>query len=160
MAYFAHFQSQINYGIILWGSASPMRNVFIIQKKSIRIMLRLDPRSSYREGLKKLDILTVPCLYIYVLMLFVVKNPKIYQTNTSVHGRNTRQQNKLHVPSVRSSTIQRGVYYSSVKIFNHLPQNISKLHNNIHIFKTMLRNYLVKNAFYSIDEFLSKDCNS
>jgi hypothetical protein len=52
------------------------------------------------------------------------------------------------------------VYYSSVKIFNHLPQNISKPHNNIHIFKTMLRNYLVKNAFYSIDEFLSKGCNS
>jgi hypothetical protein len=73
-------------------------------------MLRLGPRSSYR-GLKKLDILTVPRLYIYVLMLFVAKNPKNYQTNTSVHGRNTRQQDKLHVPSVRSSTIQRGVYY-------------------------------------------------
>jgi hypothetical protein len=58
-----------------------------------------------REGFKKLDILTVPRLHIYVLMLFVVKNPKIYQTNTSVHGRNTRQQNELHVPSVRSSTI-------------------------------------------------------
>jgi hypothetical protein len=54
----------------------------------------------------------------------------------------------------------RGIYYSSVKIFNHLLQNISKRHNNIHIFKTMLRNYLVKNAFYSIDKFLSKYCNS
>jgi hypothetical protein len=107
-----------------------------------------------------LGILTVPCLYIYVLMLFVIKNPKIYQTNTSVHARNTKQQNKLHAPSVRSSTIQRGVYYSSVKTFNHLPQNTSKLHNNTHIFKTMLKNYLVKNVFYSIDEFLSKDCNS
>jgi hypothetical protein len=105
-------------------------------------------------------ILTVPCLYIYVLMLFVIKNRKIYQTNTSVHGRNTRQQNKLHVPSVRSSTIQRAVYYSSIKVFNHLPQNISELHNNVHIFKTMLRNYLVKNAFYSSDEFFSKDCDS
>jgi hypothetical protein len=109
MAYFAHFHSQINYGIIFWGLSSSMRNVFIIQKRAIRIMLRLGPRSSCREGLKKLDILTVP--YIYVLMLFVVKNPKIYQTSTSVHGRNTRQQNKLHVPSVRSSTIQRGVKY-------------------------------------------------
>jgi hypothetical protein len=123
-------------------------------------MLRLGPRSSCREGFKKLEKLKVPCVYVYVLMLFVAKNPKNYQTNTSVHGRNTRQPDKLHVPSVRSSTIQRGVYYSCDKIFNHLPQNISKLHNNIHIFKTMLRNYLVKNAFYSVDEFLSKDCNS
>jgi hypothetical protein len=43
---------------------------------------------------------------------------------------------------------------------DHLPQNISKLHNNVHIFKAMLRNFLVKNAFYSSDEFLSKDCDS
>jgi hypothetical protein len=73
MAYFARFQSQINYGIIFWGSSSWMRNFFIMQKRAIRIMLRLGPRSSFREGFKKLDILTVPCLYIYVLMLFVVK---------------------------------------------------------------------------------------
>jgi hypothetical protein len=41
MAYFAHFHSQINYGIIFWGSSSSMRNFFIIQKRAIRIMLRL-----------------------------------------------------------------------------------------------------------------------
>jgi len=34
-------------------------------------------------------------------MLFAVKNPHIYRTNTSGHGINTRQQNKLHVTSVR-----------------------------------------------------------
>jgi len=75
-----------------------MRNVFIIKKKTNGIMLRLGPRSSCREGFKKLDILTVPCLYIYALMLFAVKNLNIYQTSTSVHSMNTRQQNKLHIP--------------------------------------------------------------
>jgi len=76
MVYFAHFYSQIIYGIIFWGSSSSMRNVFIIQKRAIRIMLRLVPTSSCTEGFRKLDILTVPCLYIYALMLFVVKNLK------------------------------------------------------------------------------------
>ena len=55
-------------------------------------------------------------------MLFVVKNPNIYQNNNSIHNLNTRQQDKLHVPSVRFSSIQKGVYYSSIKIFNQLPQ--------------------------------------
>jgi len=105
-------------------------------------------------GFKKLDILTVPCLYIYTLMLFAVKNLNIYSTNSSVHGVNTRQQNKLNIPLVRLSSIQRGVYSSSVEIFNKLPQNIFKYCNNIHTFKTLLRDYLVKNAFYSIEEFL------
>jgi hypothetical protein len=64
MAYFAHFHSQINYGVIFWGSSSSMKNVYIIQKRAIRIILRLGPSSSCREGFKKLDILTVPYLYL------------------------------------------------------------------------------------------------
>jgi len=131
----------------------------MIQKRAIRIMLRLGPGSSCREGFKKLDILTVSCLYVYALILFALKNLNIYQTNTSVHGVNTRQQNKLHVPSVRLSSIQRGVYYSSVKIFNQLPQNIFKFHNNLHTCKILLRDCLVKIVFYSIEEFLSAGHN-
>ena len=91
-----------------------MRNVFIIKKRAIKFILRLGPRSSCTESLKKLDILRVPCLYIYALMLFAVKNLNIYQTHSSVHGVNTRQQNKLHIPSVKLTSVQRVVYYSSV----------------------------------------------
>ena len=68
MVYFEHFYSQISCGTIFWGSSSSMRNVFVIKKRQIWIMLRLGPRSSCREGVKKLDMLTVPCLYIYALM--------------------------------------------------------------------------------------------
>jgi len=73
-------------------------------------MLRLGSRSYYREGFKKLDILTVPCLYIYALMLLAVKYLNIYQINSSVHSMNTRQQNKLHIPLVRLSSVQRSVH--------------------------------------------------
>ena len=55
MVYFAHFYSQISYGIIFWGSSSSMRNVSIIQKRTTRNILRLDPRSC-RQRFKKLDI--------------------------------------------------------------------------------------------------------
>jgi hypothetical protein len=51
---------------------------------------------------------------------------------------NTRQQKKLHVPSVRLYLKQRGVYYSTAKIFNHLPQNIFKS-QQLNIFKILLR---------------------
>jgi len=63
-------------------------------------MLRLGPRSSCREGFKKMDILTIPFLYIYVLILFAI-NLNIYQTNSSLHDINTVPQNKLHKTSVR-----------------------------------------------------------
>jgi len=53
MFYLAHFYSHIRYGIVFWGSSSSVRNVFIIQKTVIKIMLRLGPRSSCQEGFKK-----------------------------------------------------------------------------------------------------------
>jgi hypothetical protein len=125
------FIQKISYCWIFSGSSSSVRNVFIIQERAIRILLRLGPRSDGGEGLQKLDIHTVPYLYIYALMLFAVKSLCIYQTSTSVHNMNTRQQNKVHTPSVGLSSIQRDVYCSSVKIFNQLWQNVFKFHNSI-----------------------------
>jgi hypothetical protein len=93
-------------------------------------------------------------------MLSAVKNLNIHQTNSSVHGMNTRHHNKLHMPLVRLSSIQRGFCYSSVKIFNQLPKNIFIYCNNICTFETLLRDYIVKNAFYSIEEFLSAGHNN
>jgi hypothetical protein len=90
-----------------------MQHVFLIQKKVVRIMLGLGHRSFCRETFKKLDILTVPGLYIYAMMMIVIGKPGIYQTNNSLHGINTRQKNKLHVPSVKFSSIQKGVLYLS-----------------------------------------------
>ena len=40
-------------------------------------------------------------------------------------------------------------------ISSELPQNILKFCNNKHTFTTLLRDYLVKNGFYPIEEFLS-----
>ena len=153
MVYFAHFYSFISCGLVFCGSSSSLRIVFIIQKREIRIMLRLGPRSSCREGFKKLAIPMVPCLCIYALMLLAVKNLNICKTNSSVLGMNTRQQNKLHIPSVRLSSIQREVYYSSVKIFNQLPQSIFKYCNDIHTSKILLRDYLVEMPFIPLRNF-------
>ena len=66
----------------------------------------------------------------------------------------------MQIPAVRLPSVQTGVYYSSVKIFNQLPQNILIFCNKIHTFKTLLTDYFVKNAFYSIEEFLSAGHNN
>jgi len=52
--HFAHFQSLINYGIILGGSSTTICNVFFIQKIIIRIMMGLGPRSYVRGRFKNL----------------------------------------------------------------------------------------------------------
>jgi hypothetical protein len=80
IVYFAYFQSLINDGIIFQGLSSTMQNVFLIQKRIIKIMLGLGPRLSCRSGFKKLDILTVASLFIFALTMFVVNNPDSFQS--------------------------------------------------------------------------------
>jgi hypothetical protein len=94
----------------------------------------------------KLEILPIPSLYIYSLMLFLVDNLHYFQTNSSVHDINTSYKNQLHIPSVRLSAI-----HSAIKIFNKLPPSISRLKKD----KSALRNYLLTHVFYSIEEFVS-----
>ena len=71
--YFAHFQSWLQFGIILWGSSTNLHNTFIMQKRIIRVMLGLRQRTSCKEKFKKLKILTVPSLYILEIIILSSK---------------------------------------------------------------------------------------
>ena len=46
--------------------------------------------SACRRQFKRLDILPILCQYIFSLMILVVDNLEIFQTNSTVHGVNTR----------------------------------------------------------------------
>jgi hypothetical protein len=153
MFYFSHFLSQLGYGIIFWGSSS-MKSMFGVEKRAIRVLLKQGPRSSCREGCRKMGMHTVPCLYIYAMM-FVIKNHNIFQANNFIHNINTRQHEKLHVSYVRLSSIQKGLHYTSIRIYNNLPHNIHILKDNMNIFKERLKNFLISNALYSIEEYIS-----
>jgi len=52
-------------------------------------------------------------------MMFAVRNPDNFQTNSSIHSEDMRQQNQLHFPSLTFPSVQKGVTYSSIKIFNN-----------------------------------------
>ena len=69
---FADFHLIVKYGIIFWSNQHNVNTMFIFQKRILRIMLGLGYRSSCRSWFKQLDIITVPCLYIYSLVTFVI----------------------------------------------------------------------------------------
>jgi hypothetical protein len=127
-----------------------MKIIFVVQKRAIRVLLRQGPRASCRKGFRKMGILTVPCLYICT----IIKNHNIYQANSNFHKINTRRHKKFHVSSVRLSSIQKGVHYTSVRIYNNQPHNIHILKDNINIFKQRLKDFLISNAFYLINEYM------
>jgi hypothetical protein len=88
-------------------------------------MAGVGSRSSYRSlrVFKKLAILSVPCQYRFSLM-FVVDNLKNFQTNSSIHGVDTRNKTQLHRPITNLSYFQKSFFYARLGIFNSLPSNI------------------------------------
>ena len=129
-----------------------MCNVFLIQKVIIRIMLRLGPSSSCRDSFKVLDILTLPSLYIFACLF--LERQTTSRLNSSIHSIDMRRKNQLRLPSVKFSSVQRGVTYSSIEIFNKLPLNVSQLHTDIITFTSVLSKFLVKNVIWSTDDCL------
>jgi hypothetical protein len=123
-------------------------------------MAGVSSRCLCRSLFRKLDILTLPCLYIFSLMLFVLKNTDSYQTNSFTHRINTRYKNQLHRPVANLSCFQKQDFYSGLKIFNSLPLAILKCQNNKLHFRAALRKYLVSHSFYSLDGYFTCSQNN
>jgi hypothetical protein len=156
--YYAYYHSLVKYGIIYWGNTSDSHKVFLMQKKIIRIMMRVGPTHTCWYLFKKLGMLPIPCVYLHSLMIFVMNNIDKFQTNNSVHMINTRSNDLLHIPITHLSSYQRGVYYSGVKLFNTLPTNISVLKNDKNQFRIVLRSCLLTNSFFLINWWIYRTC--
>jgi len=115
--------------------------------------MNVDNRISCHELFKKLNIFPLYLQYILSLLLFVVKNIEEFSMYPEVHTINTRHISDLHLHSINLTKYQKGVYYSGIKIFSHLPQNIENLSWNIKKFILPLKGFLLMGSFYSFDEY-------
>jgi IS1 family transposase len=141
-------------GIIFWGDSPNSEMIFTLQKKTIRIIAGVKSRNSCRNLFMRLEILPLPCEYIFILMNFLVNNQEHFQTNSAIHSVNTRNRDHLHRPIANLSCFQRSAYYAGIKIFNRLPSNLRSLMNKKAQFKVALKRYLNTHCLYSVEESL------
>jgi hypothetical protein len=73
--------------------------------------------------------------YTLSIILFVTKNKDQFLSNSQVHNINTRQTSNLYLPSANLAMYQKGVYYSGIKIYNHLPTAMKDLSGDKYKFK-------------------------
>jgi hypothetical protein len=92
--------------------------------------------------------------------MFVINHKDIFTINIELHKINICQKLDFHVPSVSLTKVQKGVYYSGISLFNSLPLNIKKVAHNINIFKHKLRNVIMENSFYSVEEYFDRNNKS
>lgn len=153
MAYFALVHAHLAYGVLLWGASAESRRAFVIQKKALRVMVRKGAREHCRNWFIQLKILTLPCLYIYTTCLHVNKMASSLPTRADVHSYDTRGRNLLVVPASRTLSSENNKV--NIKLYNALPNRIKTL--TFPRFKSSLKGFLIRSAFYSISEYLGSN---
>ena len=110
---------------------------------------------SCREFFKILKILPLSAQYIYSLLMFVVNNRNLFLDNEELYTIKTRNSYNLQPPLSHLTKYQKGVHYTGIRIFNHLPTSIKSIANETKEFKKTLKRFLLDNTFYSTDEFFN-----
>ena len=155
--YFAMVQSRLTYGISFWGKSASAEKVFKLQKRLLRIMFYLHPRSSCKEIFVLHNILTVPSLYILDLVTNiktkVCQFPRVGQIQSS---HNLRNNEDLQMIFSRVEIIgKQNVNYLGVLCYNKVRKVIKDCDlMSISLFKKKVRSHLSSRAYYSIDEYL------
>jgi hypothetical protein len=150
MVYFAFFHTHIVYGILLWGSAPRWKEVFIWQKKAIRVIAGLPPWYSTRGFFKKLNILTIPCIFIFYSILYVKTNLTDFPTVSMLHSHNTRNKLQLALPSIRLNKTYNAYRMQGLRFYNMLPLDFREF--PLTKFKNILKKILIQSEGYTFDE--------
>ena len=128
---------------------------FILQKRIVRILAGVSSRCSCRGLFKRLNILTLPCLYIYEILCFVRKKTTYFPNeNTEDYCYDTRRKHDFKTSKHRSTLFENSCKYNCQKMYNHLPSDIKNT-PQFKKYKSRIFNYLVQQEFYNVCEFFN-----
>lgn len=150
--YFANFESIIKYGIIFWGGDSQIQNIFVIQKRLIRIVKKMNYNETCRTVFKSEGIMTVYALYIYECLMFLFVNKDRF--NITTHHQHDTRTMSLNYPIHRLTLTEKSPHYMCIKLFNKLPDNVKMIQSQ-KLFKSHIRKFLTDLEPYSINDFLT-----
>ncbi len=151
LVYHALAISHINYSIMLWGSSTEIKRIFILQKRLIRLIFSLGYQETCRDTFEREKILTIPALYVFKCVMFVKKCPALFPRLSQ--NRITRNANKLLVPKHKTQLFEKSPLYCCVQFYNKLPRDIINL-KPLSKFKSAVHELLSSKALYKVNDFL------
>lgn len=157
-AYYSLFQSVYVYDFLTWGHSPHTTEVFAIQRRVVRVMAGLRYRDDAKEAFIRLKILTVPCMYIYLCLSYIVDNVSSYRQHLDVHTYGTRCRQNLITDFIRLQHSRYSLNYFAVMIYNKLPESFRIL--PIKTFRATVKMNLLNRAYFSLSEYLSDTIGS
>jgi hypothetical protein len=129
--------------------------VFVLQKKAIRMINGLKYNESCRNAFKELDILPLPALYIYKVLIFARQYSHFFVDSKIVSDYNMRNSNLFRLPHDKTVLYEKGLLYSCLKFSNNLPKIFTTIYN-LAVYKKELKKYLLKKDIYKISDFFAE----
>ena len=141
--YYACIHSHLKYGITLWVGDPKSRKIFLLQKKIIRIMCKVDQHTSCRNLFRTLGILPLPCLYISEMVCWIKFYCGKLEYNSDLHEHDTCHKTDLHPLICRTNLAKNNGLNMGIALYIKLHQNLKKLDTK-HIFKNKVEVFTAK----------------
>jgi len=154
LLYNTFIQPYLIYCLEVWGSTNDsfLLPLLRIQKRAIRIIASVSPRTPSQPFFSNFNILKLNRLYQYMLAIFMFKYNRnllppsfcnLFTANEEIHNYYTRYRSSLRVPISCSVSQKRTVKYMGVTMWNNLCNNSPIVTNcSIFSFKKCLKRYL------------------
>jgi hypothetical protein len=152
--YFAYFYPVLKYGILFWGISKNYKKVSSLQKRAMKILATVSRTTSCKPLFRTLKIMTLPCIYIYEILLQFRMSLNNYKTNSMIHLHDTRQKSNFFITGHNTNFFEKSITYSGIHIYNRLAKEIKNT-ETLTKFKKKLIDFLIEECFYSVEEFLN-----
>jgi hypothetical protein len=91
-------------------------------------------------------------VYIFTLLLYMLNKKYLFTNKWQVRNHDARSANNFIYPLViRPNTLFRN------KHFNNFPTHIKSVANEIQVFKSALKSFLLSNSFYSTQKYFNSN---
>ena len=144
----------------MWGNSAYAPRLFVMQKKALRILGKasFNPcadfyyKDSCKPHFRQLNIMTLPCIYMYLTILFVVENNYLVIDNREIHQHFTRGNKNIHITKNKLKMTDNCPIYAGSLFYNKLPVELKNLKDCT--FKNCLKQYFLAKCYYKVNEFL------
>ncbi|XP_039299504.1 uncharacterized protein LOC120355231 [Nilaparvata lugens] len=153
--YLIAHRSIVLYDLTLWGGATDVSRVLLIQKRALRILCGAEHLAHCRPLFVRERILIVVSLYVLQTLCRTHANVGELVTRQNFHSHETRGRQRLDEPYQRLSRTRSSYGHLSVRLFNKLPVMARNLPASK--FRRVLRDLLLDNPLYSLREFFMLD---
>ena len=153
--YFSLIESHLTYGLSVWGGAyaSYLKPLYVLQKKSIRVICNKPYNYPTADLFKELKILNLSKLYKLnlgkLMFRYIIKEVpcclnNLFIMNYDIHKYSTRQNRSAHFPVCRCTPYRQSFLFNAPKLWIQLDNNLTNC-RSLSQFKCRFKKFLINN---------------